>query len=108
MLGAPDAIIVGVYLMLAGMARFVEESFRGEPQTPIIAGLRVYQWLAIVSVLIGAVCSTLPWRLRPAPLTWPDHTLLLSALALALVTGAAMGVDFPESNRRFSRLAAVD
>jgi len=29
-------------------------------------------------------------------------------LALALVTGFAMGVDFPNSNARFSRLAGAD
>jgi hypothetical protein len=27
---------------------------------------------------------------------------------MALVTGLAMGVDFPQSNRRFSRLAEAD
>ena len=31
-----------------------------------------------------------------------------AALVLALVTGFAMGVDFPRSNRRFSRLAPAD
>lgn len=107
-LRAPDPIIVSAYLMLAGMTRFVEESYRGEPQTAIVAGLRVYQWLAILSVVIGAVCSTIPWGAPPPPLATPGSTLILSSLALGLVTGAAMGVDFPESNRRFSRLAAAD
>jgi len=31
-----------------------------------------------------------------------------TALAMAAVTGFAMGVDFPRSNRRFSRLAPSD
>ena len=107
-LHAPDSAIVSVYLMLAGMARFVEESYRGEPQTAIVAGLRVYQWLAILSVVLGAVCSTIPWGAPPPPLTWPGSTLILAAVALGLVTGVAMGVDFPESNRRFSRLAPAE
>ncbi|MBT8338109.1 MAG: prolipoprotein diacylglyceryl transferase [Gemmatimonadetes bacterium] len=42
MLGAADLLIVGVYFMLSGIARFVEESYRGEPQTPHVAGLRLY------------------------------------------------------------------
>lgn len=33
--------------------------------------------------------------------------LVAAALVMALVTGFAMGVDFPGSNRRFSRLAAA-
>lgn len=38
----------------------------------------------------------------------PTPALLLGALVLALATGFAMGVDFPNSNARFSRLAGVD
>jgi hypothetical protein len=42
------------------------------------------------------------------PFSPPTGGLVVAALALALVTGCAMGVDFPGSNRRFSRLAAAD
>ena len=52
-LGAPLSLVVGAYLILAGLARFVEESYRGEPQTPVKAGLKLYQWMAVASVLAG-------------------------------------------------------
>ena len=108
LLGAQDALVIGSFLILGGLARFVEESFRGEPQTPVVAGLRIYQWLAIVSVLAGIVCTTLPGVDAPGAFTRPDARLALAAIVMAAVTGFAMGVDFPTSNRRFSRLASAD
>jgi len=107
-LAAPDSLLVAAYLMLGGVARFVEESFRGEPQTAIVGGLRIYQWLAAISLVAGIVLSALPTAPGPsafAPLEW---RLVLAALAMALISGFAMGVDFPASNRRFSRLAPAD
>lgn len=108
LLGAPDAMLVGCYLILAGCARFVEESFRAEPQTPIIAGLHSYQWVAIVSVLAGIVATALPSTPAPVPFSSLPPSLIWSALILGVITGAAMGVDLPGSNRRFSRLAPAD
>ena len=108
LLGAPDALVIGIFLILGGLARFVEESYRGEPQTLVVAGLRIYQWLAIVSVLAGVVCTTLVPAAGPVGFTRPDARLIWAALVLAAVTGFAMGVDFPTSNRRFSRLASAD
>ncbi len=107
-LGVPDQMLVAAYLLLAGPARFVEESFRGEPQTPILGGLRVYQWLAALSLLAGAVLSALPAAPGARGLVAPDARLWAAALGMALLSGFAMGVDFPASNRRFSRLAAAD
>lgn len=107
-LGAPDAMILGVYLLLAGVARFVEESYRAEPQTPIVRGLRIYQWFAIASVVAGIGCTTLLSESPPRTFIAPPLPLLWSALGIALLYGAAMGLDFPNSNRRFSRLAAAD
>ena len=57
MLRAPLAFVVGMYFLLSGLARFVEEHYRGEPQTPSYGGLRVYQWLAIAWGVAGAVCA---------------------------------------------------
>jgi len=106
--GAPDALLVGLYLILSGIARFVEESFRAEPQTPVIAGLHSYQWIAVASVVLGMVTSTIPSANAVPAFSPLDGPFVIGAFALALVTGFAMGVDFPRSNRRFSRLAAAD
>jgi prolipoprotein diacylglyceryltransferase len=103
-IGAPLQLIAGVYFILTGVGRFVEEHFRGEPQTAIVAGLRVYQWLAILFVLCGAVLTTLGATPAPPPagLTVDAVPVLLGVL---LATSIAYGVDLPRSNRRFSRLA---
>jgi hypothetical protein len=34
-----------MYLILSGVLRFMEEAYRGEPQTRRLAGLPIYQWL---------------------------------------------------------------
>ena len=107
-LGASDGIELGIYFILAGMARFVEESYRGEPQTRQVGGLHIYQWFTILSVLAGMVCTTLPSEPPVLGLVAPTTALWWVALAMGLLSGAAMGVDFPNSNRRFSRLAAAD
>lgn len=103
-LDTPAPLVAGLYLILNGLARFVEESYRGEVQTPVKGGLRLYQWFAAASVAAGVTLSflpsTTPW---PAPnLGWPA---IPAALAIGLLYWFAMGMDFPDSNRRFSRLA---
>lgn len=100
--GCPLLLISGVYALGNGMARFVEEAYRGEPQTPGALGLRLYQWMAIGSVAVGAVLTTLPSP--AAPTLELSQVGLASAIAFAFITGAAMGVDFPESNRALARL----
>jgi len=64
-LHASLSLIAGLYLILTGLARFVEEAYRGEPQTPVYAHLRLYQWVAIASVAVGAVITTVPRGRRP-------------------------------------------
>jgi protein-S-isoprenylcysteine O-methyltransferase Ste14 len=107
-LATPDSMLVGVYLILSGCARFVEESYRAEPQTPIVWGLRIYQWLAVLTLLIGIGCTVLPSEPATPGFEAPSVMLVLTAVVMAIIAGAAMGVDFPGSNRRFSRLAAAD
>jgi protein-S-isoprenylcysteine O-methyltransferase Ste14 len=107
-LGAADALVLGLYLILSGIARFVEESYRAEPQTRVIAGLHIYQWLAIGQTVAGIVTTTLPSLPRAAGFSAPTPVLLTSALVMALVFGAALGVDVPGSNRPYSRLADAD
>lgn len=97
------AMVGGVYLILSGLGRFVEEAYRGEPQTPIVWGLRLYQWFAIATILAGAVVTT--FTNAPAPVRPRfDTSSVLPALLCALAAWFVTGVDFPESNRRFARL----
>jgi prolipoprotein diacylglyceryltransferase len=102
-LHAPLHLITGLYFILNGMGRFVEEAWRGEPQTPVFARLRLYQWAAFASVLIGIVMTALGSS-EPAPGPHFDWWMALPAAAFGAVVCFAMGIDFPESNRRFSRL----
>ena len=98
----PLTFITGMYLILNGAFRFVEESLRGEPQTPYFLGIRVYQWLALLSILAGIFCTMVP-----------SSTLIHGTLSLTLWLNGiiyfgiilfAYGIDFPHSNVRFSRL----
>ena len=96
-------MIAGIYLILSGAGRFVEEAYRGEPQTKILAGLRLYQWIAVGTIVAGAVITTVHgnpltdrWRL--------GMPLLLLAAMCGGITWFVAGIDFPESNRRFARL----
>jgi prolipoprotein diacylglyceryltransferase len=100
---APLPMVVGLYSILAGLGRFVEETYRGEPQTPVGAGLRLYQWLAVLSVVAGAAITTVTGAAAPG-VDW-NWESVAAAAGFAVVAGAALGVDLPESNRRFARLA---
>ena len=100
--GCPLSLICGVYAIGNGIFRFVEEAYRGEPQTSVIWGLHLYQWIAVGCVIVGALLTTLPWP--GAPALAPSGRGALWALAFAPICGAAMGVDFPEINRPLARL----
>ena len=103
MVHAPLEFIAGAYFLLVGLGRFVEEHLRGEPQTHVIAGLRLYQWLAIGFVVGGAVLTTL--GATPAPdVVSIDPQIVYVAIAFGVVYYVAYGVDFPGSSRRFARL----
>jgi prolipoprotein diacylglyceryltransferase len=101
--GMPAPFVAGMFLVLNGLARFVEEAYRGETQTPVSQGLRLYQWIALAGVIVGASLTTLQSEAITG--TWqPWWGALGVAGALGVLVGAALGVDFPASNRRFSRL----
>ncbi len=108
LLAAPDTLLLGVYFMLSGCARFVEESYRGEPQTPLVGGLRIYQWFAVGTLLAGIICTMIPVPPSQAGFSAPSASLGVWAVVMFGVFAAAMGLDFPGSNRRFSRLASAD
>jgi hypothetical protein len=101
--GAPLEFIAGAYFVLIGAGRFVEEHFRGEPQTAWIAGLRLYQWLAIGFVVLGGALMAAGATPAPAPVAL-DGGALLRAVLVGLFCFAAFGMDFPRSNARFARL----
>lgn len=99
----PAPLIFGLYLILTSLGRFVEEAYRGEVQTPVLKGLHLYQWTAITSLIVGIVMTTL--QIEPAVIqpgfNWESVWV---ALICGLFVFIAMGVDFPTSNARFSRL----
>jgi len=101
--GAGPFQIAGLYLLLAGMSRFVEEAYRGEPQTRRIAGLPLYQWLAAGSVVLGMVVMALPAPSLP-PMRPPTIWLWVMSALWAVISAFAMSMDFPASERRFSCL----
>lgn len=96
-------LIFGLYLILTSLGRFVEEAYRGEVQTPVFKGLHLYQWTAIASLIVGIIMTTLqiePVVIQPG-FNWEA---VLVALICGFFVFVAMGVDFPTSNARFSRL----
>ncbi|MBL8489717.1 MAG: prolipoprotein diacylglyceryl transferase, partial [Rhodocyclaceae bacterium] len=101
--GTPANFVGGAYLLLSSQVRFVEEQYRGEPQTPVRCGLAVYQWLAVGVFVAGILVTMLagPGVAAAAPLT--TGGVLLSGAA-GLCAALFMSVDFPGSRRRFSRL----
>ena len=103
-LGMPSSFIIGIYFILNGTGRFVEESFRGEAQTPYWAGMRIYQWIAIVNIIIGAFFTAIP---NSGILKFqPNIESFLLAIIIGILVTVVSGVDFPESNHRFARLTS--
>jgi protein-S-isoprenylcysteine O-methyltransferase Ste14 len=102
-LAVPVQFIAGLYFILAGLGRFVEEHYRGEPQTAIVGGLRLYQWLAIGSILCGATLTTLGSNPVP-PVQMLDPSIIPAVMLLGVMAYVAYGLDFPRSTRRFARL----
>lgn len=102
-LHASCTMIFGIYLILSSAGRFVEEVYRGEPQTATIGGLHLYQWIAIALGVAGAVITTV--RSSPLPVAAPLRAVsILLALGCAAVAWFVTGIDFPESSRCFARL----
>lgn len=106
--GVSATLVGGFYLVLSSLARFAEEQYRGEPQTPQVLGLAIYQWLAVATLLLGILVTMLG---SPAVATGvrPLGTdLLLMPIGAGLAAALFMSVDFPRSRRRFSRLTVGD
>jgi len=102
--GATPTMVAGLYLILSGTARFVEESYRGEVQTKITGGLPIYQWAAIASMFSGALMTTFNTA-ETLSIQPPQVLTSLACMTVAgLASAFAMGMDFPKSNVPFSRL----
>jgi uncharacterized membrane protein (DUF441 family) len=69
-----------------------------------LGGLRIYQWFAAASVLVGVALTWIPTDAAELMRDWQWASLVYAA-GVGAVFGVAMGVDLPASNRRFSRLA---
>lgn len=98
----PASFITGLYLILNGASRFVEESLRGEIQTPYFLNMRVYQWLALLSIIAGCIITCMNSSTLPG-VSWNSWNLLHATL-YGLLIAAVYGMDFPSSKIRFSRL----
>ncbi len=104
--GMPAGLQVGLYFMLAGLTRFVEESYRGEPQTHRPGGLSVYQWLAIAFIGVAFIFWNIPAAMVAVPaLSWSWHVLIPATL-IGAIYAFCMSTDFPASNKRFARLTS--
>ncbi len=102
-LHSSSTMICGVYLLLSGAGRFVEEAYRGEPQTKIVGRLRLYQWIAILTAVGGAAVTAV--YSTPVAQIYPLRTgAILLAMGCSAVAWFVTGIDFPESSRRFARL----
>jgi hypothetical protein len=95
--------IIGLSFIFNGLSRFVEESYRGEPQTPVVGGLRLYQWIAVSSIILGAGITAIPYNAIRTGIHI-DAEIFVAATSAALLTTLVTGVDFPYSDKRFSRL----
>jgi hypothetical protein len=103
LLGAGLQFIVGLYFVLTGLGRFVEEHYRGEPQTLVWHGFRLYQWLAIAFVGGGAATMAVGWTPAPGSFS-PAASAVGPIVAFGIAAYVAFGVDVPGRQARFSRL----
>lgn len=101
--GATSSVLAGLYFILAGCSRFVEEAYRGEIQTNRFGSLSIYQWLSIVSIVTGAFLTTLPGIELIMNFTFSLELVGVSFFA-ALLWALGMSIDFPNSKLPFSRL----
>lgn len=65
-------------------------------------GVRLYQWFAVGTVVMGTAVTTFTSP-DSLPLAF-SRARVAYAMAFGCIAAAALGVDLPESNRRFSRL----
>ncbi len=90
-IGISSSFIIGIYLILRGTGRLVEESFRDGAQRPYWAGIKISQWIAILYILAGIIFTAIP---NTAVLVFQPNFL---SVILASVTGIlAAGYQFTQ------------
>ncbi len=102
----PIGLIIGFYLILTGFLRFVEEAYRGEQHRNIHHGLTVSQWMCGLFVIGGFAVWEIRYFMIPAPRSEWSFEPIPYAILLGFIYAFFMSCDFPESNRRFSRLTS--
>jgi hypothetical protein len=90
LLSAPLHLIAGLYFILAGLGRFVEEAWRGKLRS---------QWTAVASVIAGVLITALG---RSAPAPYPHFTwnTLLPAFVFGVIVAIVAG-RYRESHLSF-------
>jgi hypothetical protein len=103
--GVKYTIVIGLYLIGAGITRFIEEAYRGEPLTKIIGNLRIYQWFSVGMYFFGLIVMIFPSGITSIPETLDYGTAFVTGVIFFLISSFAMSMDFPDSTRRYSRLS---
>lgn len=88
------ANIVGAYLILTGCGQFVEEAYRGDSDAPHLFGVRLYQWLAVVLTIAGAVVTCIASSPIANTISLPHFPALVMCLLALPILWVAMGVEF--------------
>lgn len=100
----PAGLIIGLYFILSGLSRFVEEAYRGEPQTRKWLRLSEYQWFSVALVAVGFLFLNIQASMVVTPTPVWFHGYWWTALLAGILYAFCMGMDFPDSHKRFSRL----
>ncbi len=104
-LGAPASLVVALFLVGNAVARFIEEAYRGEPQTPVHAGLKLYQWLALGQFLLGCLIAMVETSAVAVPSMSGDWLPIIAvSCGFAVAASFAYSIDLPEGTGPWSRL----
>ncbi len=96
--GCPLRLITGVYLLLWGMGRFVEETYRHRPEMRVAGKLLSTQWLAAAVVGLGALLTALPLS-GDAPSPHFNWGAVAAACAFGVIGAASLGIDVAPRER---------
>ncbi len=98
-------MIAGLFAMLSGMGRFVEEAYRAGFHMQDDGRWRPYQWVAAAAVVGGGILTALPVRVEaPAPSTSLESVALATVFGIVIAIAAGVKLRTGES-REPSQLA---